>query len=103
VALRAESPALRVKWDELPGAVGGKHVSVNLKDGSIAKGIASRVDGDSLVVVAAGSKSERSIHHDTITGLRVTTMRIRGRVISTVLGSMMGLAAGSVFDRSRQR
>jgi hypothetical protein len=95
--LHAESPALRLKWDELAGAVNGKHVSVNLKDGSSMKGIASGVAGDSLVVVASGRKSEISIPRDRITGLQVTKMRIRGRVISTVLGAMAGLVAGTVL------
>lgn len=95
--LHAESPALRLKWDELAGAVSGKHVSVSLKDGSLMKGIASGVAGDSLVVVASGRKSEVSIPHDRITGLHLTKMRVRGRVISTVLGSLVGLVAGSVL------
>ena len=95
--LHAAPASLLLKWDELAGAVTGKPVSVNLKDGSVVEGVANRVEGSALVLVSNKKKSQISIARETIAGLRVTKMRKRGGIAGTAVGALRGIVAGGVL------
>ena len=95
--IQAASPPLQLKWDELAGAVRGKHISVNRKDGSVIAGVASRVEASALIVVSANQKSEISIPREVISNLRITKSHVRGRIIGATVGAVLGLVGGAAL------
>jgi hypothetical protein len=94
-ALYADSSPLNLHWADLPRAITGKSVTVNLKDGSSVKADVTSVEPTALAVVVA-KKGRMSIPRETIASVSFVGLHKRGRILGTTLGVVGGLAAGGL-------
>jgi hypothetical protein len=100
VMYAAQPAPLNLKWTELQAASYGQKVIVDLKDGSHINAIVTSVEPSALAVQVTSrshrtyKKGQASIPREGIAGLRLIRMRVRGRVIGTSVGGVLGLAGG---------
>ena len=94
-SLYADSSPLNLRWADLPQAITGKSVTVEMKDGSSMKAEVTSVEPTALAVVVP-KKGQTSIPRENIAGVSFIGMHKRGRIIGTTLGIAGGLLAGGL-------
>lgn len=94
-SLYADSSPLNLRWADLPPALTGKSVTVEMKDGSSVKAKVTSVEPTALAV-AATKQGQMSIPRENIAGVSFIGMHKRGRIIGTTLGIAGGLFVGSL-------
>src|SRR5258708_29614919 len=83
--LYADSSPLNLRWADLPRALPGKSVTVNLKDGSSVKTKVISVEPSALAVVVR-KKDQMSIARENIAAVSFIGLHKRGRIIGTTTG-----------------
>lgn len=100
--LHAAPAPMSLKWNELSGAIVGRHVIVDLRDGTSvdAATVAAIQPGILAANVSSNKhptykKGQVAIPREQIASLRLVRMRTRGRIIGTTAGVVLGVAAGA--------
>jgi uncharacterized membrane protein len=84
-ALPAAAADVTLHWSEIAPSVKGVKATVVLVNGEHVKGLIAEVQPDSLVM-----DPNRSVPRATVAQVRIRRNRIKGRVIGTTVGAIIG-------------
>lgn len=107
-SLTAAPTPLSLKWNQLAGALDGRHVVVELKDHSRIQAVVTSVAASGLTLQVTSNshptyrKGTAEISRESVAGLRLVHMRIRGRILGGIFGVLGGIIAGGVLDLAAQ-